>query len=165
MAERRHGCGGLGWAAAGKEPMFLKTFGASFAVAAAGLVLGLIYGGGTGLALVAILAVLEISLSFDNAVVNATVLVRLQPFLAEALPRPSASPSRWWGCGWCSRCWLSATRRNSAPHTPSGSRCTAGNAKVPGTYGYLLNQAHPAIAASGGVFLLMLFLDFVFAGP
>jgi hypothetical protein len=31
-----------------------------------------------------------------------------------------------------------------------------------GTYGYLLHQAHPAIAAFGGMFLLMLFLDFVF---
>jgi hypothetical protein len=31
-----------------------------------------------------------------------------------------------------------------------------------GTYGYLLHQAHPAIAAFGGMFLLMLFLDFIF---
>jgi hypothetical protein len=30
-----------------------------------------------------------------------------------------------------------------------------------GTYGYLLHQAHPAIAAFGGIFLLMLFLDFI----
>jgi hypothetical protein len=30
-----------------------------------------------------------------------------------------------------------------------------------GTYGYLLHQAHPAIAAFGGVFLLLLFLDFI----
>jgi hypothetical protein len=31
-----------------------------------------------------------------------------------------------------------------------------------GTYAYLLKQAHPAIAAFGGMFLLMIFLDFVF---
>ncbi len=37
-----------------------------------------------------------------------------------------------------------------------------GNPDKPGTYGYLLHQAHPAIAAFGGMFLLMLFLDFVF---
>src|SRR5579884_2398794 len=60
--------------------MFLRTFGGSFAVAVVGLVAGYLYGGGTGLALTAILAVLEVSLSFDNAVVNATVLVRLNPF-------------------------------------------------------------------------------------
>ena len=60
--------------------MFLRTFGGSLVVAVVGLVLGFVYGGGTGLALAAILAVLEISLSFDNAVVNATVLVRMSPF-------------------------------------------------------------------------------------
>src|SRR5690348_16730071 len=60
--------------------MFFRTFGGSLLVAVVGLALGLIYGGGTGLAVVAILAVLEVSLSFDNAVVNATVLVRMNPF-------------------------------------------------------------------------------------
>jgi len=37
-----------------------------------------------------------------------------------------------------------------------------GDPNKPGTYGYLLHQAHPAIAAFGGIFLLMIFLDFVF---
>src|SRR5205807_546787 len=37
-----------------------------------------------------------------------------------------------------------------------------GDPNKPGTYGYLLHQAHPAIAAFGGLFLLMLFLDFMF---
>src|SRR6201996_4063690 len=60
--------------------MLLKTFGASLVVAVVGLLLGYLYGGATGLALTAILAVLEVSLSFDNAVVNATVLVRMNPF-------------------------------------------------------------------------------------
>ena len=60
--------------------MFFKTFGWSLLIAAVGLVLGFLYDRGTGLALVAILAVLEVSLSFDNAVVNATVLVRMSPF-------------------------------------------------------------------------------------
>jgi hypothetical protein len=31
-----------------------------------------------------------------------------------------------------------------------------------GTYGYLLHQAHPAIAAFGGVFLLLIFFSFIF---
>jgi uncharacterized protein len=37
-----------------------------------------------------------------------------------------------------------------------------GDPEEPGTYGYLLNQAHPLIAAFGGMFLLMLFLDWLF---
>src|SRR4029078_12065148 len=58
----------------------MRTFGGSCAVAIAGLVAGWLYGGGKGLALTAILAILEVSLSFDNAFVNATVLVRMSPF-------------------------------------------------------------------------------------
>ncbi|BDZ42308.1 hypothetical protein GCM10025865_16070 [Paraoerskovia sediminicola] len=37
-----------------------------------------------------------------------------------------------------------------------------GDPTEPGTYGYILNEAHPTIAAFGGIFLLMLFLDFLF---
>ena len=54
--------------------MNLRIFGLSYAVTLVALVVAFLYGGSTGLALVAILAVLEVSLSFDNAVVNATVL-------------------------------------------------------------------------------------------
>jgi hypothetical protein len=36
-----------------------------------------------------------------------------------------------------------------------------GDPDEPGTYGHLLHEAHPAIAAFGGVFLLMIFLDFL----
>src|SRR5687768_12055882 len=37
-----------------------------------------------------------------------------------------------------------------------------GDPETPGTYGYLLNEAHPLIAAFGGLFLLVLFLDWLF---
>lgn len=39
-----------------------------------------------------------------------------------------------------------------------------GDPEEPGTYGYILNKAHPGIASFGGIFLLMLFLDFLFDG-
>ncbi|MFF9103283.1 DUF475 domain-containing protein, partial [Streptomyces rubrogriseus] len=51
--------------------MILKTFGWSFAVTALGLVAAVFYGGWTAFGIVAILSIMEISLSFDNAVVNA----------------------------------------------------------------------------------------------
>jgi hypothetical protein len=38
-----------------------------------------------------------------------------------------------------------------------------GSIDEPGTYAYLLHAAHPSIASFGGMFLLMLFLDFVFS--
>ncbi|MFF3143061.1 DUF475 domain-containing protein, partial [Streptomyces sp. NPDC057927] len=60
--------------------MLLKTFGWSFAVTALGLVAAVIYGGWTAFGIVAILAILEISLSFDNAVVNASILQRMSEF-------------------------------------------------------------------------------------
>ena len=37
-----------------------------------------------------------------------------------------------------------------------------GDPHTPGTYGYILAEAHPVIASFGGMFLLLLFLDFIF---
>lgn len=60
--------------------MVLKTFGWSFAITALGLVAAVFYDGWTAFGVVAILAVLEISLSFDNAVVNAGILKKMSAF-------------------------------------------------------------------------------------
>ena len=60
--------------------MNLRIFGLSYAVTLVSLVVAFLYAGVTGLVLCAILGILEISLSFDNAVVNATVLERMSAF-------------------------------------------------------------------------------------
>ena len=66
--------------------MILKTYRWSFVVTAVGILLAAWYGTAAHLglfqavALVLILCVLEISLSFDNAVVNATILERMSDF-------------------------------------------------------------------------------------
>ena len=60
--------------------MNLRIFGWSYAVTAVSLVVAYFYAGWQGLVLCAILGILEISLSFDNAVVNATVLERMSNF-------------------------------------------------------------------------------------
>ena len=62
------------------EDMNLRIFGLSYAVTLVSLVVAFLYAGVTGLVLCAILGILEISLSFDNAVVNATVLERMSAF-------------------------------------------------------------------------------------
>ncbi|MDQ3464935.1 MAG: DUF475 domain-containing protein, partial [Actinomycetota bacterium] len=59
--------------------MILKVFGWSFGLTALALAGALYLGGPEVLLIVAILIVLEVSLSFDNAVINATVLVRMSP--------------------------------------------------------------------------------------
>ena len=52
----------------------LKYFKGSLFVTVAGIVTAFFLGGWEAVFLISVLAVLEISLSFDNAVVNATVL-------------------------------------------------------------------------------------------
>ena len=58
--------------------MFMQYFKNSLIVTALGLVLALYLGGASALYIVALLAVLEISLSFDNAVVNVKVLETME---------------------------------------------------------------------------------------
>src|ERR1700733_13195640 len=141
--------------------MFLKTFGASLVVAVVGLALGLIYGGGTALVLVAILAVLEVSLSFDNAVVNATILVRMNAFWQRIFLTVGVAIAVF-GMRLIFPLLIVGITAKLNPIEAVRLALEKGDPDKHGTYGYLLHQAHPAIAAFGGVFLLLLFLDFVF---
>jgi hypothetical protein len=140
--------------------MVLRTFGGSFLVALAGLALGALYRGGTGLAVVAILAVLEISLSFDNAVVNATVLVRLSPFWQKIFLTIGVAIAVF-GMRLLFPLLIVGITAKLSPARAVHLALEKGDPHTPGTYGYLLHQAHPAIAAFGGVFLFLLFLDFI----
>jgi hypothetical protein len=141
--------------------MLLRTFGGSLLVAVAGLTLGFLYGGGTGLALTAILAILEVSLSFDNAVVNATVLVRMNPFWQKLFLTVGVAIAVF-GMRLVFPLLIVAATAKLNPVEAVRLALEKGDPDKHGTYGYLLHQAHPAIAAFGGMFLLMLFLDFVF---
>jgi hypothetical protein len=138
----------------------LRTFAGGFLVAIAGLVLALIYGGPTGLALAAILAVLEVSLSFDNAVVNATVLVRMNPFWQKIFLTIGVLIAVF-GMRLVFPLLIVGITAKLNPAEAVRLALEKGDPDKPGTYGYLLHQAHPAIAAFGGVFLLLLFLDFI----
>ena len=137
--------------------MVLKTFGWSFAVTAAGLACAAIFWGWEAFLLVAILSILEISLSFDNAVVNAGVLKKMNAF------------------------WQKIFLTIGILIAVFGMRLVfpvvivAITAKVgpieaielavddPDRYEQLVTDAHPSIAAFGGMFLLMIFLEFLFA--
>lgn len=141
--------------------MLLRTFGGSLAVAVVGLVLGFLYGGGQGLAIAAILAVLEVSLSFDNAVVNATVLVRMSPFWQKIFLTVGVAIAVF-GMRLVFPLLIVGITAKLNPVEAVRLALEKGDPDTPGTYGYLLHDAHPAIAAFGGMFLLMLVLDFVF---
>ena len=55
----------------------MKIFRSSFIVSIIALIIAYLYAGWDGLMITAILAVLEISLSMDNAIVNARILERM----------------------------------------------------------------------------------------
>jgi hypothetical protein len=142
--------------------MVLRIFAVSLAVAVVGLVAGLLYGGPTALALTAVLVVLEVSISFDNAVVNATILSRMSRFWQQMFLTVGVLIAVF-GMRLVFPLLIVGLTASLGPVEAVRLALEKGDPDTPGTYGYLLHEAHPAIAAFGGIFLLMLFLDFVFA--
>ncbi|MER7664837.1 MULTISPECIES: DUF475 domain-containing protein [unclassified Streptomyces] len=136
--------------------MVLKTFGWSFAVTALGLVAAVLYGGWTAFGVVAILSVLEISLSFDNAVVNAGILKKMSAFWQKIFLTIGILIAVF-GMRLVFPVVIVAV---SAQLGPIEAVDLALNDKD--QYQQLVTDAHPSIAAFGGMFLLMIFLDFIF---
>ncbi|MFJ8631191.1 DUF475 domain-containing protein [Streptomyces sp. NPDC093568] len=133
----------------------LRTFGWSFAVTALGLAFAAWQWGWEAFGIVLILSVLEISLSFDNAVVNAGILKRMNAF---------------WQRIFLTLGILIAVfgMRLVFPVVIVAISAEVGPVEAvrlalddPDRYQALVTDAHPAIAAFGGMFLLMIFLDFI----
>ena len=141
--------------------MFLKTFGWSLAITALALVVGYFYGGWAAVVLVAILGVLEISLSFDNAVVNARILERMSPFWQQIFLTVGILIAVV-GMRVLFPLLIVGVTAQLGPVEAVQLALAQGSIETPGSYAYLLHEAHPLIAAFGGIFLLMLFLDFFF---
>lgn len=141
--------------------MFVKTFRGSVLVTVIALVLAFVYGGASGLALAAILGVLEVSLSFDNAVVNSTILKTMNAFWQKIFLTVGVLIAVV-GMRLVFPLLIVGITAKLNPVRAIRLALEKGDPERAGTYGYLLKQAHPAIAAFGGVFLLMLFLDFIF---
>jgi uncharacterized protein len=139
----------------------LKTFGWSFGITIAALVGALVLGGPTALVLVAILCILEISLSFDNAVVNASILERMDAFWQKMFLTVGILIAVF-GMRLVFPLLIVGITASLGPVEAVKLAAEGGSIEEPGTYAYLLHEAHPTIAAFGGMFLLMLFLDFVF---
>jgi hypothetical protein len=145
----------------------LRIFGMSFLVTAVSLVVAVLYGGPTALALVVILGILEVSLSFDNAVINATVLERMSAFwqrifltigvLIAVFGMRLVFP--------LAIVWITAGLNpveafDLALNPPPDDALTFPDGSP--SYEKLLTDAHPQIAAFGGMFLALLFLNFIF---
>lgn len=136
--------------------MLLKTFGWSFAVTALGLVAAVFYGGWAGFGIVAILSVLEISLSFDNAVVNAGILKKMNAFWQRIFLTIGILIAVF-GMRLVFPVVIVAISAKIGPIEAVDLAMTDKS-----RYQELVTDAHPSIAAFGGMFLFMIFLDFIF---
>ncbi|MEV0372054.1 DUF475 domain-containing protein [Streptomyces sp. NPDC050636] len=136
--------------------MLLKTFGWSFAITVLGLALAGVLWGWQGLAIVGILSILEISLSFDNAVINAGVLRKMNAFWQKIFLTIGILVAVFG----MRLVFPVAIVSITAKLGPIEAINLAINDKA--QYEELVTSAHPAIAAFGGIFLLMIFLDFIF---
>ena len=141
--------------------MLFKAFRGSFALTVVGLALAFWYAGTAGLAIAAILIVLEISLSFDNAVVNATILRKMSPFWQRLFLTVGILVAVV-GMRLVFPLVIVGVTASLSPTEAIRLALEKGDPHTPGTYGYLMADAHPSIAAFGGMFLLMLFLTFIF---
>lgn len=148
--------------------MIVRIFGLSALVTVAALVVAFLYQGWTGLALCAILGVLEVSLSFDNAVINATVLERMSLFwqrmfltvgvLIAVFGMRLVFPL---AIVWITGGLAPVEAFRLAMNPPAGDAAYFPDGSP--SYETILTDAHPQIAAFGGMFLLLLFLNFVLA--
>lgn len=131
-----------------------KYYGSSYIFTAIALVIGYLLGGWPAVAIVAVLGVLETSLSFDNAVVNASVLKNWDEkwrrrFLVWGLPIAV------FGMRLVFPLAIVAVTANLGP-----IEALQLAVNEPARYEELIKAVHHEVAAFGGVFLLMVFLDF-----
>ena len=141
--------------------MFLRTFGWSFAITVVGLIAAGLLWGAEGFGIVLILSVLEISLSFDNAVVNATVLKRMNPYWQKIFLTVGVLIAVF-GMRLVFPLLVVGLTAHLNPATVIDLALHSDQTYNGSTYAEYLEAANPAIAAFGGIFLLMIFLDFIF---
>ena len=132
----------------------LKFFRTSFAVTLIGLIAGYMLGGLQGMVIVAVLSVLEVSLSFDNAVVNATVLKDMDAKWRHAFLTWGMVIAVF-GMRIVFPVAIVAIAAQMGPIEAVTLALTDEN-----KYAEILTGAHHQIAAFGGTFLMMVFLKF-----
>ncbi len=141
--------------------MFLKTFRWSFIFTILAFITAWFYGSWNALFLCFVLALLEVSLSFDNAVLNATILRRMSDFWQKMFLTVGILIAVF-GMRLIFPLVIVGVAAQMSPVDALQLALEKGDPETPGTYGYILAEAHPQIAAFGGMFLLMLFLNFIF---
>lgn len=146
----------------------LRIFALSIIISILALVAGYIYGAAQGpenglkvALLVLLLGAFEVSLSFDNAVINARILEKMSEFWQRMFLTVGILIAVF-GMRILFPLVIVGVATGLNPVEAWNLAMAGGAVDEPGTYAYILHEAHPQIAAFGGIFLLMLFLDFIF---
>jgi hypothetical protein len=134
----------------------LKTFGWAIGLTIAAVVVAVVFGSPEAALIVLLLGVLEISLSFDNAVVNAKVLTRMHPIWQRLFLTVGIIIAVFGMRLVLPIVIVSITASLSIPDVIDLALNDSD------TYGKELAASEALIYAFGGTFLLMIFLDFVF---
>lgn len=134
----------------------MRHFTLSFLVTIAALLLSIWWGGWHGLFICSLLIMMEVGFSFDNAVVNATVLKHMDAVWQRRFLT--------WGILICvfGMYYLMPIAIVSVATGIGIVEVTRMALDDPSTYTAHLATAHTSIAAFGGMFLLMVFLKFMF---
>jgi hypothetical protein len=139
----------------------LRIFAGSIIVSIVALIAGYLYGSWEALLLVLLLGAFEVSLSFDNAVVNARILEKMSDFWQKMFLTVGIIIAVF-GMRIAFPLVIVGATTGLNPVEAWNLALAGGSIDEPGTYAHILHDAHPQIAAFGGIFLLMLFLDFIF---
>jgi len=134
----------------------LRLFGVAHVVAIGCLVAAYAVDRVHGLTVAALLGVLEVAVSFDNAIINATVLARMSQYWQRLFLTVGIVVAA------IGMRLLVPLAIVSAGAKISPVRAVDLAYSDPNRYRDVLLSAQPAIAAFGGAFLLMIFLGFVF---
>lgn len=133
-----------------------KIFKTPLIITVVALLLALVFGGLQVALILLILAILEISLSFDNAVVNATVLKKMNPYWQKIFLTIGILIAVFG-----MRLLFPVIVVSIAAHI-GVFETIALALSSPLQYAHHLEGAHSTISAFGGAFLAMIFLDWVF---
>ncbi|NEM04839.1 DUF475 domain-containing protein [Geodermatophilus normandii] len=136
--------------------MMLRYFGFSVGLTVAALVTAVFFGGPAALLAVAVLGVLEVCLSFDNAVVNAKVLRRMSPLWRKLFLYVGIFIAVFGMRLLLPIVLVSVTASLSIPEVWDLALTDQE------AYGENVESAAEAIYTFGGIFLLMIFLNFLF---
>lgn len=139
----------------------LRFFRWTIIATIASLIIAYFYGGWAALFTCIVLGILEVSLSFDNAVLNASILRKMSPFWQKMFLTIGILIAVF-GMRLVFPLLIVSVVSGLSPIEALQLALAKGDPHTPGTYGYILAEAHPFIASFGGMFLLLLFLDFVF---